>query len=550
MNSNKKTDNFVAQAGILAVAGIISRVIGLLYRSPLNAIIGEEGHGYYSSAYGFYTMILLISSYTIPAALSKVIAQKLAEKEYRNAHRLFYGAIVYVLAVGGIASLFLFFGAGLFVQENAIPVLRMFAPTIFIYGMLGVLRGYFQAHKSMVQTSISQILEQIANAIVSVLGAYVLIQLFAMDPVSGEVDSTRQAVYGAMGSALGTGIGVVTGLIFMAGMYALNRKMILRRVRNDKHTQVDSYLDIMKTITVVVTPFILATAIYNLSSSVNNYLYNMLFPTMKAVDESISSFRWGIFAGQSLTVSNIPIAFASAMTSAVIPSVARLLNDDQREELHEKIGVSVKSTMVISIPCAVGLFVLAKPIMFLLFPRKDEIVTMAAGFLMTLSLSVIFYALSTLNQSILQGIGRARASIVNAAIALVLQTVLAVVLLWGTDLDIYSIAIANTFYSGMMCVLNQLSVRKYVGYKQEMKRTFVLPFVASVIMGGVAFGVYQGLYALTRSMRISLIPAVIVAVPVYFVVLILLGGMTEAELRTIPKGYLLVKVFKKLKLMR
>jgi len=540
----------VAQAGILAVAGIISRVIGLLYRSPLNAIIGEEGHGYYSSAYGFYTMILLISSYTIPAALSKVIAQKLAEKEYRNAHRLFYGAIVYVLAVGGIASLFLFFGAGLFVQENAIPVLRMFAPTIFIYGMLGVLRGYFQAHKSMVQTSISQILEQIANAIVSVLGAYVLIQLFAMDPVSGEVDSTRQAVYGAMGSALGTGIGVVTGLIFMAGMYALNRKMILRRVRNDKHTQVDSYLDIMKTITVVVTPFILATAIYNLSSSVNNYLYNMLFPTMKAVDESISSFRWGIFAGQSLTVSNIPIAFASAMTSAVIPSVARLLNDDQREELHEKIGVSVKSTMVISIPCAVGLFVLAKPIMFLLFPRKDEIVTMAAGFLMTLSLSVIFYALSTLNQSILQGIGRARASIVNAAIALVLQTVLAVVLLWGTDLDIYSIAIANTFYSGMMCVLNQLSVRKYVGYKQEMKRTFVLPFVASVIMGGVAFGVYQGLYALTRSMRISLIPAVIVAVPVYFVVLILLGGMTEAELRTIPKGYLLVKVFKKLKLMR
>ena len=152
-DKNSSKNNFIMQAGILAAAGIISRIIGLLYRGPLQSVIGNLGLGYYQSAYNYYTIILLISSYSIPSAISKAIAQKLGEKEYRNAHRLFHGAMIYVLVVGGIASLFLFFGAGLFVSGAAVTVLRTFAPTIFVYGILGVLRGYFQAHKSMAPTA-------------------------------------------------------------------------------------------------------------------------------------------------------------------------------------------------------------------------------------------------------------------------------------------------------------------------------------------------------------------------------------------------------------
>ena len=130
-DKNSSKNNFIMQAGILAAAGIISRIIGLLYRGPLQSVIGNLGLGYYQSAYNYYTIILLISSYSIPSAISKAIAQKLGEKEYRNAHRLFHGAMIYVLVVGGIASLFLFFGAGLFVSGAAVTVLRTFAPTIY-----------------------------------------------------------------------------------------------------------------------------------------------------------------------------------------------------------------------------------------------------------------------------------------------------------------------------------------------------------------------------------------------------------------------------------
>ena len=550
-NGGRK-NNFVMQAGILAAAGIISRIIGLLYRSPLTEVIGELGLGYYQAAYGFYTIILLISSYSIPSAISKVIAQKLALREYRNAHRIFLCSMAYVLVVGAAASLFLFFGAGIFVEEAAIPVLRTFAPTIFVYGILGVLRGYFQAHKSMAQTSVSQILEQIANAVVSIGAAYLLINGFmgTMEVPADTEGQVRRATYGAVGSAMGTGMGVLAALLFMAAIYGLNRKIIKRRIRNDRHRQVDSYGAILKTITAVVTPFILSTAVYNLSGTVNNAVYTKILPAMKELDTVVLYSNWGIFSGQAMTISNIPIAFASAMAAAMIPSVAQLMAAKDIQGARHKIGVAVKSTMLISIPSAVGLFVLAKPVTYLLFPRSEEVVNLAARLLMTLSLSVVFYALSTLNSSILQGLGRVNAPIVNASIALVLQTAAAIALLFYTDLDLYSMAIANTVYSGAMCILNQISVRRAVGYRQELLKTFVIPLIASLFMGGTAWGVYEGLLALIGSMRISVIPAIGIGACVYFVLLIVLRGVTQKELLGFPKGYLLVKAAKKCRLLK
>ena len=247
------------QAGILAAAGIIVRIIGLLYGSPLTGIIGDEGNGYYSQAYNCYTIILLISSYSIPSAISKVIAQKLGVGEYRNAQRIFHCALIYVIVVGGAASLLMFFGAGLLVEGNSIPVLKIFAPTIFFFGLLGVLRGYFQAHKTMMQTSVSQIIEQLCNAIVSLSAAYLLMRM-----VSGS-DATTKAVYGAIGSAIGTGSGVIAALLFMWMVYNLNRETITKRITYDRHP-VDSYRKIFKTIVMIVTPFILSTFIYNFTT--------------------------------------------------------------------------------------------------------------------------------------------------------------------------------------------------------------------------------------------------------------------------------------------
>lgn len=540
------------QAGILAAAGIISRIIGLLYRGPLHNVIGALGWGYYGSAYNYYTIILLISSYSIPSAISKVIAQKLAVKEYRNAHRIFKCALGYVLAVGGAASLFLYFGAGLFVKGASITVLRTFAPTIFIYGILGVLRGYFQAHRSMVQTSISQILEQIANAVVSVGAAYLLIRtaMGSMELPADEADLVKRATYGAVGSALGTGAGVLAALLFMTGVYFLNRRMIDRRVKRDRHTEQESYQAILKMITMVVTPYIISTAVYNLSSAVNNSVYLKAFLEKRQLAEMELSSRWGIFVGQAQTISNIPIAFAAAMGAAMIPTVAQVVAAGELEETREKIAAAVKMIMLISIPCAVGLFVLARPVTGLLFHNTRVEEDLATNLLMALSLSVVFYALSTLSNNILQGLGKVNVPIINAGIALVIQTAAGILLVGFTDLDLYAIAIANTVYSGIMCVLNQFAVYKALGYRQEILTTFVVPAFASVLMGAVAWAAYEGIFLLTYSPKISVVIAIILAVCVYCVLLLLFRGVTEEELRGFPKGYLLIRAAKKCRLMR
>lgn len=540
------------QAGILAAAGIISRIIGLLYRGPLHNVIGALGWGYYGSAYNYYTIILLISSYSIPSAISKVIAQKLAVKEYRNAHRIFKCALGYVLAVGGAASLFLYFGAGLFVKGASITVLRTFAPTIFIYGILGVLRGYFQAHRSMVQTSISQILEQIANAVVSVGAAYLLIRtaMGSMELPADEADLVKRATYGAVGSALGTGAGVLAALLFMTGVYLLNRRMIDRRVKRDRHTEQESYQAILKMITMVVTPYIISTAVYNLSSAVNNSVYLKAFLEKRQLAEMELSSRWGIFVGQAQTISNIPIAFATAMGAAMIPTVAQAVAAGELEETREKIAAAVKMIMLISIPCAVGLFVLARPVTGLLFHNTRVEEDLATNLLMALSLSVVFYALSTLSNNILQGLGKVNVPIINAGIALVIQTAAGILLVGFTDLDLYAIAIANTVYSGIMCVLNQFAVYKALGYRQEILTTFVVPAFASVLMGAVAWAAYEGIFLLTYSPKISVVIAIILAVCVYCVLLLLFRGVTEEELRGFPKGYLLIRAAKKCRLMR
>ncbi|MBR1692999.1 MAG: polysaccharide biosynthesis protein [Lachnospiraceae bacterium] len=551
MSNSKKNDSFILQAGILAMAGIFSRIIGILYRSPLAHIIGNEGNGYYGAAYNIYTIILLISSYSIPSAISKVIAQRLAVKEYKNAHRIFHCALIYVIVVGGIASLFAFFGAGIFVEKNSVVVLRVFAPTIFFSGLLGVLRGYFQAHKTMLQTSVSQIFEQIINATVSLLAAHLLIRLVK------DQDSTTQAIYGAIGSAMGTGAGVLLALLFMFAIYMMNKKTIFRRIHHDKTRDVLSYQAIFVIILSMVTPFILSTFIYNFSTSLNQTIYTKIMIYVKHISEVETATLYGIYSGQPVTISNIPIAIASAVSAAMIPTISGLFAQGDRRGCNAKISEAIHTTMLVAIPSMAGLFALAQPVTKLLFDIESSI-ALSSSLLRVLSVTVVFYSLSTLTNAVLQGIGRVNVPVINAAAALVIQTIVIALLMYFTDLGLYSIAVAAICYSLCMCVLNGVCVSRYLGYKQNYMKTFLLPLAASLVMGVCAYGVYQGVHLGVSSLMkrdylcnvISLVVSMAAAIVIYFVLTMKLGAITKDDLYRLPKGAMLVKAAGKLKLIR
>ncbi len=554
--SQNKNNGFIMQAGILAAAGIIVRIIGILYRSPLVAIIGDEGNGYYNTAYVIYTIILLVSSYSIPSATSKVIAARLALKEYKNAHRLFLGSIVYVLVVGSIASLVCFVGAEWFVGASSAKVLRIFAPTIFFSGLLGAFRGYFQAHRTMVQTSLSQILEQILNAVVSLLAAFMLMKL-----VTGQ-DQTTQAIYGAMGSALGTGSGVVIALLFMLLVYAMNRKMFRKRMKNDRTEKVLSSGAIAKIIFCMVTPVVLSTCIYNLSTASNLKIYQEIMQLVKGYTEEQATTGYGFFSGKAMQIVNIPIALASAMSAAIIPTIARTYEKKEYSETNKKIAKAIKVTMLISIPSAVGLFALSKPVTMLLYPQRAS-VDMVASLIQVLSVTVIFYGLSTLSNAVLQGTGNVNIPVINALISLLLQAGVLVALLLFTEFNLFALCIATILYSFSMCILNGIAVKKRLGYYQETMKTFILPLVASFWMGIAAYFANMGMNYLIRLIyqdqgmeiaginnAICLLISVIIAVIVYFVFVIKLGVITKKEMKDIPKGRLLLRISRKFHLIK
>ena len=213
----QKAANFVIQGSILALAGILVRIIGMLYRMPLNDIIGKQGNGYYTSAFNVYNILLILSSYSMPVAVSKMISARIARGEYRNCSRILKAALIYATVIGGVAAVVLWFGADLFAELIKTPfsryALKTLAPTIWIMAYLGVLRGYFQGTGTMVPTAVSQILEQIINAIVSVVAAGILFDVgVSINAAQGARDYSY--ALGAAGGTIGTGAGALTALIY------------------------------------------------------------------------------------------------------------------------------------------------------------------------------------------------------------------------------------------------------------------------------------------------------------------------------------------------
>lgn len=545
-SKNGKRSGFLIQAGILAAAGIICRIIGLLYRSPLTSIIGDEGNGYYSQGYNIYNIILLISSYSIPLAISKVVSAKLALKEYKNAHRVFQCALIYVVIVGSIASLFAFFGAPFLVDgSSAMLVLRILAPTIFFSGLLGVFRGYFQAHGSMVQTSISQILEQILNAVVSIGAAHFFTQL-CLEKLGSE---SEVATYGAAGSALGTGAGVLTGLLFMLLVFWLNYPYFKRRRFHTKNEKVDSYGTIFKSLLLLVTPVIFSTFIYNLSTTLDMKVYMHVMEEVKGWSVRFTNSQYGIFSTKYMVIINIPIAIASSISSAMIPGVSGCYAKNELEATKNKVQEVIRFTMFLAIPSAIGLIVLAYPVMSLLFSQPESLIT-AASLLRWGGICTVFYCLSTVSNGILQAIGAMNKPVKNAFLALILHMVFLLPLLYFTNWNLYALIVGAGSYSLIMCILNAFSVRKCLHFKQDIKKTFLLPGAAALVMGVIVWAVYHGTYAVLKTNFISLMLSICLGASVYFVFLILFGAVTKDELSHIPKGNILVSIGEKLHLFR
>lgn len=547
---SKKESNFVVQGSILAIASIVVRIIGIAYRIPMINIIGDDGMGYYGTAFNVYNIALLLSSYSLPLAVSKMVSARLANKQYRSSIRILKAALGYATLVGGLAAAVIWFGADFFATEvffmpYAAFALKTLAPTVWIMAYLGVFRGYYQGQGTMVPTAFSQVFEQIVNAIVSVAaGSFLFNQALKVEVLKGEAGSGYSNAWGAAGGTIGTGAGALTALLFLLFLFVLYSKKIRKQAKRDRSGVLESYGEITRILFFTVIPVIVSSAIYNINSVLDNSIlaYNFASEGMEA--DFIT--QWGVYTGKYHLLINVPMAVSNALSSSLIPSVSRAVAMGDKRMVRQKVAAAIRFSLLIAIPSTVGLTVLAGPINNLLFSGDNGLAIQ-----MTLygSLAVVFYSVSTVTNAILQGIDRMRLPIIHALISLVLHLAALEVMVLVFHLGIFSMVYANILFAVIMCFLNHRSIRKELGYKQELKNTIFLPTAASAVMGACAFGVYNLIHLAVKSNAVCTMGAIAAAIIVYGVLLIKLGCLGEDELHQMPGGTRLLAVFRKLRLM-
>ncbi|MCI9383999.1 MAG: polysaccharide biosynthesis protein [Lachnospiraceae bacterium] len=556
MSRQKKTKtknrtNYIMQGSILAAASILSRIIGMLYRLPVTNIITDHGNDYYSAAYEIYNIILLISSYSLPLAVSKLVSAKAALGQYRNAYRIFKGALYMALVVGLAGSAVTYLGAGFFTgsllntPESELS-LKVLALAVFFLAVMGVLRGFFQGMGSMMPTAVSQVIEQIFNAVVSITAASLLFRYgVSLDEKAGIADGRSGPIYGAAGSTLGTSLGALSGLIFLIIVMLMYNRVLQRQMKRDRTGSRESYGTVFKLLVLTIVPVILSTAVYNISGVLDQGLFKYLMLDVQKMEKSVVEVYWGIYVGKYKLLTNVPIAVASALSASTIPALTRARMEGNRKEMRRKTDGAIRMVMFICIPSAFGLTALAEPILNLLSWNTDPI---APKLFWAGSMAVIFYGLSTLTNGILQGIDRMHIPVRNALISLALHLGLMVVLVQVFQLHIFGVVLSYLFFAVMMCILNGLAIRRHLRYRQELVRTFVIPVVSSTIMGLTCWLVSIPLEDLI-GVRFTAVVCIILAVFIYGFFMLILRGITEQELAAFPKGHVLVRILKKMHLL-
>lgn len=540
MDDKTSGKHIIKQGTILAAASVISRIIGMLYRSPMAAVIGDKGNGLYSFAFEIYSIALILSSYSMPLAVSKLLSARFAKKEYKNADKIYKFAYIFAAVSGMVMALILFFGAGtierLSGHEGLALPLKVLAPTVFVVALAGTIRGFFQSRNTMMPTAVSQLAEQIINAIVSIVAAVILVRFAA-----NEFDKAR---YGAAGGTIGTLFGALSSLMFLIFLFVIYKPRMKKHLSHDKVGVTVSNEEVLKLIVATIVPVILSQTVYQSIGVVDGFMFGNLY---KGSD---STALYGIYSSKYRLMVNVPNAISSALASSMIPSLVSLYTLKNFVEFRARLKTSVKFNMIIAFPCAFGISALSGMIMKLLFPTTDTVIS--GRMLMYGSVAVLFYALSTVTNAALQGMDRMRLPVRHAAISLLIHIPLMVILLKFTKLGAHALVIGNIIYPLIVCALNWASVARYANYRQEVKTTFIIPLLASSVM-------WIETFCLSRLM-VKVLPVnyvtnalitiicIVNACLVYFIMLFVLKGVTREELKEFPMGGRIAKFADKLKI--
>ena len=558
---NKK-QTFMAGVLTIAIAQMVIKILGLLYRLVITNIpyFGDEGNGLYGAGFQIYMLLLSIATTGIPGAIAKLVSEKRALGLAKEAHRIFRIAFVLFAIIGLIGTMILFFGAK-YISTNLIGnpdvegVLVALSPSIFFVAISAVIRGYFNGMYNMKASSNSQMIEQFFKSTLTVL---IVLALFFMIPQVGKIANvfnvTEENVTAVMaaGANLASTIATAIGFIYLYVFYARRKKEIWEDINNGKECkQNDSLKKIVKTILLLSIPMSLASVVAAINRNVDTLTVirclktafgNIMTPELA---EAEATRLYGILSGKVDMLIGLPLSLNIAFATALVPAVSEAIALGDRNTATRRISFSLRTSMLICLPCAIGLCVLADPILKLLFPGAYA--PEASILLQLSSFTIIFTVLNQTINGSLQGIGKVLIPAVTLAIGAVLKLIINLSLI--PVIGINGAAIGSIICHLVASTVGFVILKKNIKLNLDISNFIIKPVIATGIMGVVAYIVQNYLPAFINSSKIVTIIAIAFAIMAYVFAIIILKVFNEDDYRMLPYGEKIYKLLNKLRLV-
>ncbi len=529
MSSNKQS--FIKGAAILAIAGIISKALGAVYRIPLGRIIGSEGMAYYQTAYELYILMLTISSYSIPIAISKLVSEKIELGRRDEAHKTFKVALSLIAFLGITLSGVLFFNAMGFVtmvkNPGAYLAVLCVAPAIFTVSLSGAFRGYFQGMQNMTPSGVSQVTEQIAR----VVFGFILAIAF--------LSTGYEAAAG--GAVFGTTLGGLVSFLTLIYIYRRRRSEIKAGVMAVGPMKKESALSLAKRIIIFSIPITIGGSIMPIMTVIDTFIVMDRLQSAGFSLETATSLL-GQLKGMAGAFINLPQVFTIALAASLVPAISESTAKNDFGGASRKSELAIRLSLIIGLPAAFGLFTLADPIMQLMYPSEPATLGMVLRYLST---AVIFLTLVQTMTGILQGMGKERIPVINLVIGALVKFVVSYTLTSIPVVNIRGAAIGTVAGYAVSAVLNLYAIIKYQKSTMRITKIVLKPAIATVAMMATAFLSYRLIFEVIGRNSVATLLSVAFAALVYGIVLILIKGIAKEELEMAPGGKRLSSILKK-----
>lgn len=569
---------FLKGALVLAVANLVVKIIGAVFKIPLYDLIGKEGSGLFNVAYQIYTFMFIIATAGFPIAVSKMVAESMARDDEYDARRVFETARLLLGVIGMAGSLILFVFsdslAALLGNEAAAMGIKIISPSVFFVALVSAYRGYFQGKQNMYPTAASEVIEAVAKLGIGIFAAVFVMGMAINSALGKDISFSAREVlssdirtrYASSGAILGVTVGTLLSLFLMTVVYSC----IEKKIRPVPGHSIRPRRTIMRELILIAIPITIGASVSSLTSLVDlATIMNRLVVNPKVFDnyahlfapgtefaktaaaegwsgtvlyEKMANSLYGMYTGQAQTMFNLPLTMVVALSMSIVPAISAAVTQRRPKEAIGMTESVLRITMLFALPCAVGLSVLSKPILGLLYSDSD-----AYLLLQKLGIAVIFVALVQVTNSVLQAYGRVYYPVINMLVGGVVKVCMnyTFIPVWGID----GAPVATNVCYAVIALLNLICIVRIIKVRINPLDMFLKPAAAALVMGAAAAGAYNLSFGALQSVRLAAVLAIATGGVVYAAAVLLVRGLRREDVLIMPKGEKIAEILTKYKLL-